>query len=158
MDFRRWAPNEFITAWMEGMVHDLNQLPELWRINIHWWHRKRREQSFFAACRNLNPDLALWPEFHRQLHFTHLKKSWEKGTISTEVAGLLIANRNRSVGTWMSRAERMIRAGKVPTDRRRYCCAMRELYRTIAEARRLVQIRHEQERSFEKVAKRMTGT
>ncbi len=146
MDYNWRPPSDAVTGWMEGKVH---HRPPTRREDFRYVNQ-RRKQAFFQACRLADPDLALWPEFEKRLRELNLLSWYVQGTISMEVAGLLIAARNRRVGSWLARGERLEREGKDPLKRRRYVRAMRELYGAIFEARKLAE-----RRRFVKVASSM---
>ena len=92
-------PDDALTSWMQGTSHRTPS--QVWTNS---YYAARRWQAFYDACRNCDPQLAIWPEFDQNLRRLRLTKWYQKCTISTEVAGLLILEDNRSFSPWMARA------------------------------------------------------
>lgn len=149
MDFRVWAPSELATAWMAGKIHNL---PPMWERNLSAAHRAQRKQAFFTACITGDPEVVIWPEFMEGLKRCHLVDRYEKGTISTEMAGLFVARRNRSFGKWHKRAKELRRKGKDPMKRRRFVRSECEFYEVLKLVRKLAE-----RRRFEMTAMRATA-
>ena len=130
-------PDDALTSWMQGTSHRTPS--QVWTNS---YYARRRRQAFYDACRNCDPQLAIWPEFDQNLRRLRLTKWYQKGTISTEVAGLLILEDNRSFSPWMARAGWLARRGKDPLVRRRHNRVMRHFYEDLVpQARRMAERR-----------------
>jgi len=121
--------------WADGRIH-----VQPLQFSHHMFEaRFRRERNFHTACLNASPGLADWPEFKDGLRQYGLVRAYTKGTLSAEVCGLLISERNKSVGSWLKRGPWMKRRGNDPMNRRRCRRADRDFYRVLMQARRLVE-------------------
>jgi hypothetical protein len=135
MSFKVWAPNEAVTAWMDGRIHNL---PDMWTRNLRPEHKVVRRQSFENACRTLDPNVVVYPEFQKAVVDLRLKRALERSTISTEVAGLIIIERhNKRWGYWFHRAEWMRRRGLDPMKRGSFRRTERRLMKLVMQVRRL---------------------